>query len=428
MERLRLWTNRALWQVLFRQGFQPQLDRRAGLSMSEQLVAISPGATGWNEWLAYHNGTKIHDKMLAAVAAVTRRRAQWLQALLAEIFSSDIPTADVAITERPDGSGAIAIRGVELHTFTLKATWLVPSVLPPSRLRRDRVTRREAAPASSLPAAGERRSAADGELDAVAARVSVRQERSEKESDVARRRRKSQARAEKVLESALDAAAQNNYPDVEAAEDLGLVLVSDPDEAIELELVGSGPPMTRRKTTPLRHRVVSLREDVVGRMAKRGQLGMDETERDLRLRAARHYEATYARAEIGGARGINPMQDKVDGGRFATPDTDARLAAQARLRTLDAALGHYGVAIVRAILVAKWDVGKLADTHGESGEQGARYYGRRFKECLDCIAAVTGIKQRARPAVGHHDEHAHMARAADSLELHRAIQAARSGR
>jgi len=240
----------------------------------------------------------------------------------------------------------------------------------------------------------DRPSIAEGQLDQIAGRLEARADRDEKEAEEKRRRAKTQNRADAIRESALTAAANNERPNVDDCDDLDVLAVVDPHEETEMENLGRGSPMLhRRRNVPKQLRVVSLRDDPVGRMAKRGNLADNHEDRDLRLRAARYYESLYARAEIGGARGI-AYKEHIDGGRFEMPDTDARLLAHRRLGELDGALGVDGVSIVRAVLVSKWELKTLARSRGDSSDRYLTFLGFRFRECLDCIATTAGIKQR----------------------------------
>ena len=97
--------------------------------------------------------------------------------------------------------------------------------------------------------------------------------RSAAEFETTRHRRAGLAMEEAILAAALEAAKGNLVPDVEASELLDTILIDDPEENYEQELIGAGPAMkTLKKNVPLQRRVIAIRDDVVGRMAKRGQL------------------------------------------------------------------------------------------------------------------------------------------------------------
>lgn len=176
--------------------------------------------------------------------------------------------------------------------------------------------------------------------------------------------------------------------------------------------------------TPRRYKaVVAQRDDPVGRMARRRQLGGPE-ETDTRLKAAREYQAISERAEIGGAKAIDPGKEVVDGGRFAEPDTDTRLRAQAKLVAAHAKLGKVGEMLVRRVLAEKWEIQQVAAQFGASTRRSRSSIGDRFVECLDTLAEHFGIFATAPAARPLRDMHSRMARYGDNPELHRAIHRA----
>jgi hypothetical protein len=394
--------------------------------MSE-IVKILPWTPEWNAWMTYHGGGKESARMMECITAAVRARAQWLHRLLAEILSSDIPSDDVEIQEHPSGRTVVAIRGIQRHEAVFEAAWSAPAQWPPySTPQPDRVTRTMPAAPDTISSL-QRPSITEERYKAVEDRLTAHAERTEREKEQDARRAKTTAGAESALVKALKAVDANEYPDVSTCDDLDIIEVVDPNEEMEMERIGRGPPMLKRKiNAPLRRRVVSLREDPVGRMAKRGQLG-DRDERQVRVRASRYYEGLYARAEIGGARGIDPSKDFVDGGTFIMPDTDTRLAAQRLLCDLDAALGGVGVEIIRAVLIYKWTLLMFAESKGGGHWRQVAYHGDRFKAALDAIAKLAGFKPRPNRPVHHDDRHASAGELADNPELHRAIKRAASG-
>jgi hypothetical protein len=228
-----------------------------------------------------------------------------------------------------------------------------------------------------------------------------------------RRKRKQARAAEKLLETALADVAERRVPYINGRDDLGVHYVSDPHDA----------------NGEVRAKIVNLRDDPVGQMAKRGQLGDSITETEMRLKAARRWQRLYELAEIGGARGIDPTRDIVDGGRFEMPDTDARLSAQAQLNELRQALGIVGDRIVTWVLGHKYDLKKVILLLGRSGQWEQRALGVRFRECLDTIASELGISIEAKGARGPRrarDVFDEAARYAWSPQLHRAVLAAKS--
>jgi hypothetical protein len=259
--------------------------------------------------------------------------------------------------------------------------------------------------------------------------VSKIRERQKAEAEDNKKRVRAAKKIDDRLHVALVAVQHNDRPMVDELAGFDVIEVADPEEDVKLERVGRGPLMvTRGKAKALRKRVVSLRDDAVGRMAKRGELGNAE-ERAIRLRAARYYEGIYYRAEICGTSAIDPRKDIVDGGFFVIADTDVRLAAQAMLRDIDRGLGSEGVAVVRAVLVRKCEIAQFAEEKGlivtsRAGRERKRLLRRRFLDCLDGIAKDAGFFPR--PAQGRvaRDTHLAMADVRGNPELHRAIRRA----
>jgi hypothetical protein len=255
----------------------------------DAATLIYSGTAEWNAWLNRYQTTwpKQHLAMMNAMAAVTQRRARWLLALLLEIFSSDIPSEDVTI-DQSEQRTTVLIRGSVQREFTMRAMFAVPSPMPP-------VTPAAAPHLRRVGGVDGRDHAFDGLFDAVrpappavlkldpetaairegarTLRMTERQARDDAEFETTRQRRARAAVEEATLAAALEAAKGNLVPDVEASELLDTILIDDPEESYEQELIGAGPAMkTPKKNVPQRRRVIAVRDDVVGKMAKRGQL------------------------------------------------------------------------------------------------------------------------------------------------------------
>jgi hypothetical protein len=174
--------------------------------------------------------------------------------------------------------------------------------------------------------------------------------------------------------------------------------------------------------------VVALRDDPVGRMARRGHLG-DKEETDSRLKAAHKWQALYEKSEIGGARGIDPSKDVVDGGRFVEPDSDSRMAAQQELdaahKALRRELGIRAEVLIRRVLGDKYELRQVAVMNGDASAESLRALGRFFRDCLDVLAAHFRIVTTAPPARRTRDSYSDAARLAYNPELHRAARLAR---
>jgi hypothetical protein len=240
--------------------------------------------------------------------------------------------------------------------------------------------------------------------------------------------RRKALKMEKILQDALEAVAANRTPYLNGSEHLGTLEVPDPLEEQEIIRAGRGHFVRRRAHTPRRTRVVSLRDDPIGQMAHRGQLG-NPAETDFRLKAARLWQRYYEVAEIGGARGIDPTRDVVDGGRFEMPDTDASLRAQAKLKAVRYALGIIGDRIVTWVLGHKYSLRKVLLLLDRSGRMEQKALGSRFRECLDTVGEEFGLAFGERGARGPRrarDKYDEDAKYAGKPDLHRALRLGRA--
>jgi hypothetical protein len=396
---------------------------------------VKPGTDAWRAWCIFYrtNGLqKIEARMLAAVADARRARSQWLERLLYEILCSDCPIDDVEVQGHADGRTVIAIRGQPCHVFRRECGFAVPSEFPPAPPAARNITKKPAAAAAID--FGPRRSVGDGELDAVAERFEQFVGRLERELDERTERRRLDREREQRRELALAAVQSNQRPDVADADDLDVIAVVDPNEAEALIHVGRGAPMRLKNARPkMRLRVVALRDDPIGQLAKRGLLGKGELKTD-RLAAARAWQAYYEKAEIGGARAIE-IRERVDGACFAMPETEQRLRAQQKLRELRDALGVLrdlritGARLLTWILGDKLSLTKIAELHFGATCDGGRNrlpLRERLCECLDTIAAELSITATAKGRRWRRDQFDRAARYADNPALHNAVRAART--
>lgn len=291
-----------------------------------------------------------------------------------------------------------------------------PSNLPPEAPRADRITRAPQPAEIKLP---ERRGAGDGEVNAIADRLQAKAQRDAAEAKHLASRNKGSVRAERVLGDALAAAAQNQRPDVDGSPHLGLIAVADPSEAESLVRVGKGPPMrVANEKAKLRLRVVSLRDDSIGLMAKRLQLGPSGL-CDVRLAAARQWQALRERAELSNLRGLDPAYERVDGG-VATIDSVDRMDASKRLGEVARVLGIRGENLIRRVLGENRSLREIAALDGvltgepKNDKEIIKKYGDRLRDCLDDLAGVfrlnTSAEGKTPPRLYDHWDNAALAR------------------
>jgi|GEM_PF-6648951 hypothetical protein len=334
------------------------------------MVEIHPGSPEWQAWLKHHRGTKTETRMLLCLGGKTK-------------------TGEI-IPPRP---------------------WLARAKFPPDAPKPENV-RRSVVKISPASKPVERASVPEGKIDEVAARLDAAAARNASDADQRRKRNKQIRHAEKTLDKALADVVERRVPYVNGRDDLGVHYVPDPHSA----------------NGEVRAKIVNLRDDPVGQMAQRGQLG-DAAQTMSRLRAARLWQGFYERAEIGYASGIDPTAPVIDCGHLPMQDTDARLAAQDRLNQIRQALGIVGDRIVTWVLGDKYSLGKVLVLLGRVGRIEQKALGSRFRECLDTIAVELGISAEAKGARGpqrRRDVFDEAARYAWSPQLHRAILAAKS--
>lgn len=142
------------------------------------------------------------------------------------------------------------------------------------------------------------------------------------------------------------------------------------------ELVSSGRP----KVTVVR----SIRSDPLGALKAQGVID------EVQFLAGSIWGWSYMRAEIGGLKAIDPTQEAVDGGRLADPLSEQVKRAVANLRRAAIALGKDGEGLVTDVIGKGLTLAKAADARGLISRSGREYVGRRFRECLDCLAIVFG--------------------------------------
>jgi hypothetical protein len=139
----------------------------------------------------------------------------------------------------------------------------------------------------------------------------------------------------------------------------------------------AGNPDSIRKTNAVR----SLRDDPLGRLHARGQIGEDE------YRAGRKLQGYYEAAEVGRIKSQDMTCEPVDGGG-AYPDvlTDHQneaLKALARARII---IGTHGEAILRQMLVDRVFVQEIALWSGDGSERGTAAMRRLISGLLGALA------------------------------------------
>lgn len=128
----------------------------------------------------------------------------------------------------------------------------------------------------------------------------------------------------------------------------------------------------------------SLRDDPLARLHVRDQID------DAQYNAGRRYQNDFYSAERG-PRAIDPSKEAVDGGRSPEPITEHQWAAANRLISVHDDLGKSGTIVAQEVLVHGHNMAQIAERRGVRGERWERYYGMRFRECLDRLAISYGL-------------------------------------
>ena len=129
----------------------------------------------------------------------------------------------------------------------------------------------------------------------------------------------------------------------------------------------------------------SLRDDPLARLHVRDQID------DAQYHAGRRYQDDFYTAERG-PRAIDTTREAVDGGRRTSdPITDTQMSAVHRLIGVHNDLGHVGTGIVQDVLVHGQNMAQIAARRGSRGERWERYYGMKFRECLNSLAVFYGL-------------------------------------
>jgi hypothetical protein len=128
----------------------------------------------------------------------------------------------------------------------------------------------------------------------------------------------------------------------------------------------------------------STRDDPLARLHDRGQI--DEAQ----YQGGRAFQHDFESAERG-PQAIDPSKEYVDGGKLPEPITEGQRKAVMRLNRAERSLGADGSALTHAVLIRGETVSQIARARGLAGERWDKYFGLRFRECLDTLAVVYGF-------------------------------------
>jgi hypothetical protein len=116
---------------------------------------------------------------------------------------------------------------------------------------------------------------------------------------------------------------------------------------------------------------------------------------EAQYQAGRAFQNDFEAIQAG-PQSIDASQPYVDRSFRHRSMSDAFSGALARLKVADKALGQDGSALARNVLIHGMSVQQIGAARGATGEVELKYIGRRFRECLDCLALVYGFAMEKR--------------------------------
>lgn len=141
----------------------------------------------------------------------------------------------------------------------------------------------------------------------------------------------------------------------------------------------------------------SIRNDPIAGLYARSQIDMAQ------YHAGRKWQAYYDAAGIGLVIAMDPLKEPVDGrGATRSDFSDAQLYAFHKLKEARAVLGLEGDAIIHDVLGDGMSIADVAMKRGLSSQLSVRYYGMRFRECLEALAVAWGLAGGANTRPGLH--------------------------
>ena len=163
--------------------------------------------------------------------------------------------------------------------------------------------------------------------------------------------------------------------------------------------LSEGRPAWTPPPRPLVTVVANLKEDPLGRLYARKQIGQPA------FLAGRSYQENYDAAQIGSVRSVDWSKTRVSGGLPPEPLTDRQRKAAAKLRSIETQVqrryGDAGLWLVRLVLAERRPLEATARLAGASSAREMSSWCWLFRKCLDTIALVTGfasgLRQPYRP-------------------------------
>jgi hypothetical protein len=133
----------------------------------------------------------------------------------------------------------------------------------------------------------------------------------------------------------------------------------------------------------------STRNDPLANLHARHSIG------EAQYHGGRAFQHDFEAIEHG-AKAVDPSQPYVDCSVVARGVSDSFSKALVRLNLANKELGQNGAALTRDVLITGLSIAQVAEKRGVGGEIELKYLGRRFRECLDCLALVYGFAMEKR--------------------------------
>jgi hypothetical protein len=137
----------------------------------------------------------------------------------------------------------------------------------------------------------------------------------------------------------------------------------------------------------------SIRDDPLGQLYARRHID------DAQYRTGLFLRELFELAEIGSVQAMDPGKEPVDGrGQYVETITERHIRAHRQLAHMRSLLGHFGYDLCRAVIASGMTMEAVAAMHGPVTQLTIKYFGKRFRECLQTLAmdaGATGKRQRA---------------------------------
>jgi hypothetical protein len=158
--------------------------------------------------------------------------------------------------------------------------------------------------------------------------------------------------------------------------------------------MAEGEPGWTPPRRPLVTVVANLREDPLGRLYARRQIGQPQ------FLAGREYQECHDAAVITAVRSVDLSKTKVSGGLPAEPLTERQRRAAAKVRSIEASVlrryGDVGLWLVRLVLAERRPLEATARQAGATSARETSSVCWLFRKCLDTIAVATGFMSAVR--------------------------------